>query len=153
MTFRLWRCFQSEIKSWEFIWWQQQVVEVGQWSFNETAKAQFRVQIRVGSTIDGFFSEKLWIPDFGESVFPFEHWNLRNRVRVILLRHQLPRKLKIENPKKNIYSQFSVSKKSKTYSFGVQSPRPFCPWVSSSKWDCQMVRPWIVLNIDLIWDQ
>ena len=88
--------FQSEIKSWEFIWGQQQVLEVGQWSFNETAKAQFRVQIRVGSTIDGFFSEKLWIPDFGESVFPFEHLNLRNRVRVILLRHQLPRKLKIQ---------------------------------------------------------
>ena len=89
---------QSEIKSWEFIWRQQQVVEVNS-GCNEvsmklqkpnSASNQSLSQQSNGS------SPKLWIPDFGESVFPFEHLNLRNRVRVILLRHQLPRKLKIQ---------------------------------------------------------
>ena len=90
-------------------------------------------------------SPKLWIPDFGESVFPFEHLNLRNRVRVILLRHQLPRKLKIQ---RRTFIHNFILLKTQIYSFGVPNLWPFlqvCPWC------CQLFKPWI--GYSLIWYQ
>ena len=138
---------QSEIKSWEFIWRQQQVVEVNS-GCNEvsmklqkpnSASNQSLSQQSNGS------SPKLWIPDFGESVFPFEHLNLRNRVRVILLRHQLPRKLKIQ---RRTFIHNFILLKTQIYSFGVPNLWPFlqvCPWC------CQLFKPWI--GYSLIWYQ
>ena len=112
--------FQSEIKSWEFIWWQQQVGKVGQWTFQWNCKSSIQASNQsLSSTIDRFFSEKLWIPDFGESVFPFEHLNLRNRVRVIFLQHQLPRKLKIQR-RTFIHNSFLLNKQN----ILIWSPKP-----------------------------
>ena len=92
--------FRSEIKSWKLIWGEQQVGEVCQWliKFQWTAESESESQQSIAS------SQEFSTPDFGESLFPFQHWNLRNRVRVILLQQRSPQK--IENQKK-IYSRFS----------------------------------------------
>ena len=92
--------FRSEIKSWKLIWGEQQVGEVCQWliKFQWTAESESESQQSIAS------SQEFSIPEFGESLFPFQHWNLRNRVRVILLQQRSLQK--IENQKK-IYSRFS----------------------------------------------